>query len=95
MDKKGIFCLEGLWDNDLRKNPSVEPVLSLLKQIRGIPYIHRDCATSEEFEFYISKWIQKKYEGYPILYLACHGKEGRICISKDGYDLDEVIPSLS
>lgn len=95
MEKNGIFCLEGLWDDDLRKNPSVEPVLSLLKQINGIPYIHRDCATLEEFEFYVSKWVQKKYKGYPILYLAFHGENGRICISKNGYDLDDVSELLS
>ena len=23
MDKKGIFCLEGLWEDDLRKKPTV------------------------------------------------------------------------
>jgi len=91
----GIFCLEGLWEDDLRKKPTVEPVLSLLKQIKDVPYIYRDCATPEEFAFYVKKWVQKKYKGYPILYLAFHGENGRICISKGGYDLDEVSELLS
>jgi len=95
MGKNGIFCLEGLWDDDLRKQPTVEPALSLLKRINDVPYIHRDCATPEEFAFYIKKWVQKKYKGYPILYLAFHGVNGRICISKGGYDLDEVGDLLS
>jgi hypothetical protein len=90
MDKKGIFCLEGLWENDLRKKPTVEPVLSLLKKRDDIPYIYGNCATPEEFAFYISKCVQKKYQDYPILYLAFHGEKGSIHISKDRYDLEDV-----
>lgn len=89
MPKKGIFCLEGFWEDDLRKKSTVQPILELLK-FDGIPYIYLDCATFEEFEFYLTKWTQKKYQKYPILYLAFHGKKGKILISKKGYELKDI-----
>jgi hypothetical protein len=72
---KGIFCLEGDWTGDLRKRNSVEPILSFLHSSTAteIPYVHRDVATIEEFEYYLLQWTQKKYANYPILYLAFHG----------------------
>lgn len=88
---KGVFCLEGLWDTDLKVNSSVEPVLQLLnKQYPKLKYIHGDCATPEELRFYLAKWIQKSYRDYPILYLAFHGKEKRIIISGGDIELSEI-----
>jgi hypothetical protein len=72
-DKKGIFCLEGDWDVDLRKQYTVEPVLRLLKDAEGIPYIHRRLGTIPELEYYLKKWTLKRYAGYPILHLSFHG----------------------
>ena len=81
MSRKGIFCLEGLWENDLTKPSTIQPLLAFLKQNIQIPYIYRDCGTINEFEFYLSKFGQKTYRNYPILYLAFHGEPGRIFIS--------------
>lgn len=82
MAAKGVFCLEGLWQTDLRKASTVQPILGFLKQNAGIPYIYRDCATQEEFKFYLSKFPQVQYRDYPILYLAFHGEPGKILISR-------------
>ena len=81
MSNKGVFCLEGLWKNDLRTPSTVQPLLAFLKQNTEIPYIYRDCGTLSEFEFYISKFSQSQYKSYPILYLAFHGKPGKILLS--------------
>lgn len=75
---KGIFCLEGDWERDLRGRTSVSPFLELLErshypQIRSI---HRDVATAGELEHYLGKWRLKKYDPYPILYLGFHGDPG-------------------
>lgn len=90
MNRKGIFCLEGLWDNDLKKRSSVAPMLSLLDLHSNIPYIYNNCATIEEFEFYLKKWSQRQYRNYPILYLAFHGQEGMICFGNKEYHLKEI-----
>jgi hypothetical protein len=95
MSKKGIFCLEGLWEDDLRKKDTVAPILELLEKREKIPYIHRDCAIREEFSFYISKWTQKKYQDYPILYLAFHGSERNIYFSNGKCSLDEISDLLA
>jgi hypothetical protein len=87
---KGVFCLEGLWDTDLRKGPSVRPILELLRVNRTIDYIYRDCATQEEFEFYLGKWTQKTYDAFPVLYLASHGAEFTVCLGQHTCSLDEL-----
>jgi hypothetical protein len=72
----GVFCLEGLWESDLKDRTSVLPLLQLLKQ-RGIcDFIFHKCATTEEFEFFLNKWKQAAYKKqFPILYLGFHGDQ--------------------
>jgi hypothetical protein len=79
---KGVFCLEGDWEPDLRVRTSVVPVLELLEKANepSIPFIHRGIGTLAEFEHYLRKWTQKKYAGYPILYLGFHGDPGVLYI---------------
>ena len=81
---KGIFCLEGDWETDLKSLTTVGPILELLEKSHTprVRYIRRDIATSVEFEHYLHKWIQRRYAAYPILYLAFHGFEGGIHLSE-------------
>lgn len=90
MATKGIFCLEGLWYDDLRKQSTVKPILDLLHLNSEIPYIHSDCATVNEIDFYLKRWLEADYLDYPILYLAFHGKEHGIWVSDDFYTLEEI-----
>jgi hypothetical protein len=91
---KGIFCLEGLWETDLRKTSSVRPILELLRVNCGIEHIYRDCATREEFEFYLGKWVLHAYDAFPILYLASHGEQFGLCLGQHNCDLDELASRL-
>ena len=79
---RGIFCLEGEWNDSLERPSSVEPVLEILnKSSQGlVPYIRRDIGTMEEFGFYLDKALQARYKKYPILYLAFHGEKGQILV---------------
>ena len=87
---KGIFCIEGIWDPDLRTPSSVEPLLDLLNLNALIDYIHVDCATIVEFEYYIKKWMQKRYDRFPILYLATHGSAREVQIGGAPYSIEEL-----
>lgn len=81
---KGVFCLEGDWWNDLNRSSTVRPILELLGangRKKKVPFVHRDVATLDELEFYLRVWTQKRYAGYPILYLAFHGSPGEIALS--------------
>ena len=91
---KGIFCIEGLWDQDLRVGSTVQPVLELLRLHEDVQYIHREYATREEFEFYVKKSTQKRYRAYPILYLTSHGQEGGIELGGEFYSIDELAELL-
>lgn len=75
---RGVFCLEGDWDPDLRQHATVGPVLELLDRSGSpaVPHIRRDVGTVEELEYYLKKWIQRRYVTYPILYLGFHGGPG-------------------
>jgi len=65
-------------------------ILELLELNSNIPYLHSDCATTEEFKFYLKKWKTKKYAHYPILYLAFHGLKNGILIEDKLLTLDEL-----
>ena len=94
MEKK-IFCLEGLWEEDLTKKSTILPILELLYLNNKIEYIYRDCATKEEFEFYLQKWPLEKYKYFPILLLAFHGDKGIIDLGKHEYPIDRVSEILA
>jgi hypothetical protein len=80
MSNKGIFCLEGLWESDLRSPSSIQPLLAFLKQNEQISFIYGVCKTPEELLFYLSKFTKKIYKNYPILYLAFHGESGSLVL---------------
>jgi hypothetical protein len=75
MKPKGIFCLEGDWDHDLRRRTTMLPLLDLLERSHDpeIPSIRRDIGTEQELSYYLQKWVQKRYSNYPILCIGCHG----------------------
>ena len=91
--KKGIFCIEGLWDHhNIQDKSTVLPILELLEKRGCCNYIYHDSATKTELEFYLQKWNKKTIkEKYPILYLAFHGEKGCIFLSKkDKYSLEDL-----
>ena len=82
--KKGIYCIEGFWEQgDVINKASVLPLLELLHQREQVPFTHHRCGTKEEILFMLSRWkgaVQKKY---PILYFATHGNEGELDFGKE------------
>jgi hypothetical protein len=89
---KGIFCLEGAWDQnrDLTNRLSVEQQLRMFEGARICDVIHRDVATRPEFEHYLKEWLKKKYVKYPLGYLAFHGTQGSLSIGDTGVTLEEL-----
>lgn len=95
MINKGVFCLEGFWYGDHRDRTSVVPVLDLVHRYQNMPFVHHRCATIEEFAFSLKRWKNKSFhKKYPLLYLAFHGKPGKILIGKDELSLDELASIL-
>lgn len=92
---KGIFCLEGMWDDNLKQKSTVQPILHMLEVNGDVRYIHHDVATVEELEFYLSRWKLARYRGYPILYLAFHGEEEKLFVGDIEYNIDRLGEMLS
>jgi hypothetical protein len=93
---KGIYCLEGIWHEDMREKSSVKPILELLQSNQGIGFIYRNCATTQELEYYVSKWVQRKYSKFRILYLAFHGERNKLLLgNKKSYSLDDLAKLLT
>ncbi|MCB0976485.1 MAG: hypothetical protein KDB02_03405 [Acidimicrobiales bacterium] len=80
--KPGVFCLEGMWEPDLRKKSSVFPLLQLLHQLDEVNFIHRDVASEEELATYARLWSQKRYSDYRVGYLAFHRRPGSIMLGR-------------
>lgn len=93
-ETKNVFCLEGLWDNNLKKRSTIEPVLQLLESRQTSKYIHKNCATTTELEFYLERWSLKAYSDYPILYLAFHGTENLVHLVDRAITLDKLAEIL-
>ncbi|MGY1771965.1 DUF6642 family protein [Blastococcus sp. SYSU D00813] len=90
MASKGIFCLEGEWEDRLTDRVSVRPALDMLMTLRGGRLIHRNAATPEEFAHYFGKWAMRRYNAFPLAYLAYHGHRGGIDLGGGVMTLDEV-----
>jgi hypothetical protein len=91
--KKGIYCIEGLWDHgNIQDQSTVLPILDLLEKRGYCNYIYHDCATKSELEYFLEKWKHKTVNNkYPILYLAFHGDPGYIFLThEDKYSLTEL-----
>ena len=82
--RKNIACLESFWDDDIENRLTVTPILELLSRRNGIKFTLLTCNTKEEFEHNLT--LLRKRKGYGILYLAFHGKPGRIVL--DGISVD-------
>jgi len=92
---KDIFCIEGYWDGHMRSKKTVAPVMELLSKMdKQINHVHTNCATVEEFEFYLKEWARPSYKYYSILYLAFHGVGNALCIGDNIYPLDRMATLL-
>ena len=91
---KGVFCLEGAWDADLKSKQSVRYMLQLLSAVEGLNYIHKDVATLEELQFYLKRWRLKRYDDHPILYLAFHGRPQTVLLGTRSLSLDDIADLL-
>lgn len=81
----GIYCFEGEWGR-ARDRRTVEPVLSLLKDCEGTPYVHRNVATEDALAFYAKKWL--RLTSMPIGYFVCHGDSGQLWFGDEGLTLE-------
>ena len=90
MASKGIFCLEGDWGGSLIDRLSVRPGLDMLATMRGDRLIHRNAATADEFEYYLQKWVTRRYEAFPLAYFSYHGERGLLHLGRDSLSLGDI-----
>ena len=77
-----IYCIEGHHDwGNKEVEPSVEPMLQLLQRMGQWSYARRDCATKQEWEFWIEQEWHKRCNEGSILYIAAHGTPGYIWLT--------------
>ncbi|WP_212844927.1 DUF6642 family protein [Catellatospora sp. IY07-71] len=81
MAAPGIFCVEGQW-GDLDRKESVLPILELLERLGRIRFIHKDVATPEELDFYLSRWRLRRYAEYKVAYFAMHGEASHLVLTE-------------
>ena len=90
-EQRRIYCIEGVWNNHRSVEPSVEPMLEILRRQGLWSFARRDCATAKELEYYLdSEWSLCKPGS--VLYVASHGSEGGIGLSEAEYtvSLDQL-----
>ena len=82
-----IFCLETEWKqnvHDLKYQSSVISLLEFIKNSKGVDYIFRHVATTEDFEYYINHLNYDTYNSYDTVYLCFHGLPQSIELANGG-----------
>ena len=91
----GVFAFEGDWQADLRNPWNIEPMLHTMRDIGKIRYIRRSIGTVPELEYYVDKWLQKRYADYQVGYFGIHGGPGSLWLGGERYvsleDLEAMI----
>ena len=83
-----IFCIEGDWEEDLRKKTSILSGLEMLSSISQMDFIYKTCASENELLSRLNNYInsahkpRSKYKSYDIVYLATHGEKGSLKFNK-------------
>jgi hypothetical protein len=90
--RKNIVCLESLWNHNVENRLSVLPILELVAGRNDIRFTHLTCNTPQEFIHNIE--IMPRRNGYSILYLAFHGKPGRIVLENHSIHLEALAEVL-
>ncbi len=85
---KNIACLESLWDKDIEHRLSVIPILELASKLNEVKFAYLSCNTIDELVHHLN--LLKKRRGYGILFLAFHGKPGRIILNDTPVDLETL-----
>lgn len=79
---KNIFCIEGVWNNDLKDRTSIRSALDFIEHNGAVKHIHKNCSTPDQLEEWLKEAVLKRYRQYGILYLAFHGHPGVIQVGK-------------
>lgn len=90
MARNGILCLEGDWEQGLKRTRSLVPVLELVQSQWGVPFIYRTASTRDEFRAVIQEWLKAKYKTYPVLYLGFHGLPGTLQIGGENIPISDL-----
>lgn len=76
-----LYCIEGHWGYDWGE-PSVEPMLDMVRSMGGWPYIRRNSATVGEMQYWLrTEWCS--LDPGSILYIASHGWPSQIWLANE------------
>ncbi len=88
-----VFCLETEWTqtvHDLKKKSTVLSLLEFMNGALDVPYVFRQVAALEDFDYYICHLQNPSYDAYDVIYLCFHGSEGSIHFAdKSDYTLKD------
>ena len=77
--KRRIYCIEGIHDwGDGEIEPTVQPMLELLRKLGYWEYMHRTCATSAELKYRLSKEWNDVCERGSVLCFRSHGAPDQV-----------------
>ena len=82
--KKRIYCIEGVHDwGEGEVEPTVAPMLELLRRLGYWDYMHRTCATAEELKFRLETEWNGWCEKGSVLYFFTHGSPDQVWLSDE------------
>jgi hypothetical protein len=89
---KNVACLESHWDEVVEDPLTLRHVLETASAVNGFRFIYLTCNTEAELDYNLG--LLKSRRSYRIVYLAFHGKPGRLHLPTARLDLEAVAQKL-
>src|SRR5579862_3235608 len=75
---KTILVLESPWDSKSVRSKSVWPFVSEFARATDIKAFHQSFSDKNSFCYWIARYNKEKLANPKLLYVAAHGRDGRI-----------------
>lgn len=95
---KKLFCIESDWEDNVKKETSILPLLECIKGVYpDFEYIYRTANTKDELKYCLSKFrrLRQPRNDFNVIVFCGHGKTGKITIGSGKNEVDLTLKELA
>jgi hypothetical protein len=89
---KNVACLESHWDVMIEDPLTLRHIIETASAMNGFRFIYLTCNTEAELDYNLG--LLRNRRSYRIVYLAFHGKPGRLELPTARLDLEAIAAKL-
>ncbi|GLI57453.1 hypothetical protein PM10SUCC1_29670 [Propionigenium maris DSM 9537] len=95
---KKLFCIESDWEESVKKETSILPLLECIKSVYpDFEYIYRTANTKEELKYCLSKFkkLSQPKNDFNVIVFCGHGKTGKITLGSGKTEVELSLKELA